>query len=331
VKQAFERRWYSTARPPLGWRLLGQLYGWIADRVAASRRRQSVRLPMPVLVVGNIAVGGTGKTPLTLWLVEQAQALGFRPGVISRGYGGRAPAYPMRVRSNSDAAHCGDEPLLIAQRSGVPVAVAPDRIAAGRLLIEQDHVDLLIADDGLQHYRLARDLELCVVDGARGLGNGHRLPAGPLREAPSRLRQVDAVIVNGALHEPLPAHGRLQLAMQLAISEAVPLAGGPILPLRHFAGQTVRAIAGIGNPPRFFAALEALGLKVIGQAFPDHHRYRRSDLARHDGLPLLMTEKDAVKCSHLAGPGLWSVPAEARFDEADAAHVRKLLSALKPS
>ena len=329
MKRWLESRWYAAEPAPLALRPLASLYGLIADHVAASRKREAIRLPVPVIVIGNISVGGTGKTPLTLWLIEQARALGFKPGVISRGYGGRAASYPLRVISTTDSVECGDEPALIARRSGVPLAVAPDRIAAARLLIEQDGIELLIADDGLQHYRLARDLELCVIDGARGLGNGARLPAGPLRELPSRLATVDAVIVNGALSEPLPAYGRPQLTMNLLIERALPLAGGEPRSLHSFAGQRIRAIAGIGHPQRFFSALEAAGLVVIPQAFPDHHRYTAGDLAFDDGLPLLMTEKDAVKCAAFARDGLWYVPAEAQLPEADAVHVRKLLSALK--
>ncbi|WP_295684320.1 tetraacyldisaccharide 4'-kinase [uncultured Nevskia sp.] len=329
MKRWIEQRWYSTEPPPLALRPLGALYGSIADHLAAAKKREAVRLPVPVVVVGNISVGGTGKTPLTLWLIEQARALGFTPGVISRGYGGRAAHYPLRVTSTTDPAECGDEPALIARRAGVPLAVAPDRIAAARLLIEQDGVDLLIADDGLQHYRLARDLELCVIDGVRGLGNGARLPAGPLREPTSRLATVDAVIVNGALQASLPAHGRPQLTMNLLVERALPLVGGEPRSLSSFAGQRVRAIAGIGHPQRFFKSLEAAGLVVIPQAFPDHHHYTAGDLSCDAGLPLLMTEKDAVKCAAFARDGLWWVPADAQLPEADAVHVRKLLSALK--
>lgn len=328
MKRWLERRWYSAESPPLVLQPLAALYGRVADRIAASKRAQAVRLPAPVVVVGNISVGGTGKTPVTLWLVEQAVALGFRPGVISRGYGGRAAAYPLRVTASTDPAECGDEPALIARRSGVPVAVAPDRVAAARRLIEQDGVDLLIADDGLQHYRLARDLEFCVIDGTRGLGNGARLPAGPLREPAARLTGVDAVIVNGPLHAALPAHGRPQLTMQLGIDRAQALDSGELRPLSAFSGQTLHAVAGIGHPQRFFDALTAAGLVVIPQPFPDHHRFVAADLAFGDTAPVLMTEKDAVKCAAFARPGLWYVPAEARIGEADTALVQKLLSGL---
>lgn len=328
MKRWLERRWYSTEAAPRVLRPLAALYGLIADRIATQKKAEAVRLPVPVVVVGNISVGGTGKTPATIWLVEQARALGFRPGVISRGYGGHAAQYPLRVSASTDPVECGDEPALIARRCGVPVAVAPDRIAAARLLIAHDGVDLLIADDGLQHYRLARDLEFCVIDGARGLGNGARLPAGPLREAAARLATVDAVIVNGGLAVKLPEHGKPQFAMHLAIGCARSLQTGEVRPLSAFQGQQIRAVAGIGNPQRFFAALEAAGLVVIPQPFPDHHRYLISDLAFGDAAPVLMTEKDAVKCAGFAQPGWWSVSAEAQFAEADTAHVRKLLSSL---
>lgn len=328
MKAWLERRWYASEPAPLVLRPLAALYGLIADRLAASKKTRAVRLPVPVIVVGNISVGGTGKTPVTIWLIEQAVALGFRPGVISRGYGGRAVRYPLRVTASTDPADCGDEPALIARRTGMPVAVAPDRIAAARLLIAQDCVDLLIADDGLQHYRLARDLELCVIDGARGLGNGARLPAGPLREPPARLESVDAVIVNGAPAAAVPTHGRPQFVMQLGIERTISLQTGESLPLTAFRGQPVHAVAGIGHPQRFFSALEAQGLVVIPQPFPDHHRYLASDLAFGDAAPVLMTEKDAVKCAAFAQAGWWCVPAEARFGEADTAHVRKLLSSL---
>jgi len=328
IRDWLERRWYSAEPAPLALRPLAALYGAVADRLASSRKAAAIRLPVPVVVVGNISIGGTGKTPLTIWLVEQAIALGYRPGVVSRGYGGRAAVYPLRVDATTDPGLCGDEPALIARRTQVPVAVAPDRVAAARLLIERDGVDLVIADDGLQHVRLARDLELCVIDGTRGLGNGARLPAGPLRDSPARLAAVDAVIVNGRLAAALPGHGRPQLAMRLAVERAVNLLGGETRPLAAFAGQTVHAVAGIGHPPRFFAALQAAGLVVIPQPFPDHHRYAPADLAFDDAQPLLMTEKDAVKCAPFARAHWWTVPADAAFDEADTAHVRKLLLSL---
>lgn len=320
-----ERRWYRTAPAPLLLRPLGWLYGLIADAIARRRKAQARRLPRPVIVVGNIAVGGTGKTPLVLWLIEELRALGHRPGVISRGYGGRAPHYPLLVDAATDPALCGDEPALIARRTGVPLAVAPDRFAAGQLLIERDEVTILIADDGLQHYRLQRDLEFCVVDGTRGLGNGARLPAGPLREAPARLDDVDLVVVNGTQRVALDTVTP-RVTMKLAATEALPLAGGKPWPLDDLAGSTVHAVAGIGNPARFFATLRSHGIEVIEHPFPDHHAYAAGDLDFGHERPLLMTEKDAVKCTAFAQPDWWWVPARARLEPADAARVRELLS-----
>ncbi|MBL6751875.1 MAG: tetraacyldisaccharide 4'-kinase, partial [Nevskia sp.] len=303
-----------------------RLYGALAARAAARGKAAAVRRPVPVIVVGNITVGGTGKTPLVLWLVQHLRERGWRPGVVSRGYGGRAPAYPLRVTPATDPAACGDEPALLARSAGVPVAVAPDRVAAARLLVDGGEADIIVADDGLQHYRLARDLEICVVDGSRGLGNGELLPAGPLREPAGRLGTVDLVVVNGGSWRA--AVGVPQVAMQLDIAEAVALADGFRRRLAAFAGQRVHAVAGIGNPQRFFDALSAAGLQVTAHPFPDHHRFTEMDLAFGDDLPVMMTEKDAVKCAALEPRRLWAVPARARLSAADGAHVQQLLDRL---
>lgn len=320
-----QRRWYShTQAPPLLLRPLAALYG----RIAESRRRklEASRKPLavPVIIVGNISVGGTGKTPFVIWLVEHLRESGWRPGVISRGYGGHAEQYPLRVTAETDAASCGDEPLLIALRTGAPLAVDPDRVAAAQSLIDSGEVDVLIADDGLQHYRLPRQLEFCVVDGARGLGNGALMPAGPLRELPSRLHGVDLVVVNGAGFDG----GRDSVRFDLQADRLRNLADGSQRSLADFAGQTVHAIAGIGNPERFFASLESAGLKLQRHAFADHHRYRREDLAFGDDLPVLMTEKDAVKCRAVAQPDWWMLPVSAVLSPADAARVRESCAAL---
>lgn len=321
-----QRRWYGQT--PIAWlQPLAAVYGRIAQRRRARLQAQAPHLPLPVIVVGNISVGGTGKTPLVIALVERLHAWGWRPGVVSRGYGARAPHYPYAVRADSDAAHCGDEPLLIVQRCDVPLMVAPDRVAAARQLIDSGEVDILIADDGLQHYRLARDVEIGVVDGARGLGNRALLPSGPLREPPSRLRELDLVVVNGGhWREPGLLPGAQLFDMQLALGEARPLAGGAPRALHEFAGRRVHAVAGIGHPPRFFAALRAQGLQVQEHAFADHHRFRPEDLAFADDAPVLMTEKDAVKCRAFADARLWSVPVSARLDAAFDARMRECLS-----
>lgn len=329
IRRWLERRWYRPAPPPVALRPLAALYGSIAERIAGQRKQAAVTLPVPVIVIGNIAVGGTGKTPLTLWFVDTLRELGWRPGVISRGYGGRAQAYPLRVTAATDPAQCGDEPALLARQSAVPLAVAPDRVAAAQLLLDSGEVDILIADDGLQHYRLARDLEICVIDGARGIGNGALLPAGPLRERPARLAAVDLVVINGAQRAPLPALAVAPIAMALDLGTARSLTGAQQRPLAAFRGGRVHAVAGIGNPQRFFDALSAAGLSVIPHPLPDHHRCSEVELAFGDGLPVLMTAKDAVKCEGFVLPQLWSVPARARLSPADGARVRELISKLQ--
>jgi tetraacyldisaccharide 4'-kinase len=325
MKGWVERMWYGAGPAPAALRPLAALYGSIADGNAQRHKLVAVQLPVPVIVIGNISVGGTGKTPLTLWFIDTLREMGWRPGVISRGYGGRAPSYPMRVTASSDPRASGDEPALIARLTGVPLAVAPDRVAAARMLLDSGEVDILIADDGLQHYRLARDLEVCVIDGARGLGNGQRLPAGPLRESASRLESIDLVVVNGEAAVPLPPTTPPFVSMQLEIAEARSLSEKTMRPLAAFSGRPVHAVAGIGNPQRFFDALTRLGLDVIPHALPDHHCYAELELAFGDGLPVLMTEKDAVKCGDFELPNLWSVPARAQLGPADAARVRQLL------
>lgn len=305
---------------------LSALYGAIAERRREGLSAQAIKLSVPVVVVGNISLGGTGKTPFVIWLVEQLREWGWKPGVISRGYGGHAVAYPLRVAADTPAAQAGDEPALMARRLGCPLAVAPDRVAAAKLLIDSGEVDILIADDGLQHYRLARDLEICVVDGARGLGNGVLLPAGPLRESPARLAQVGLVVING---EGWNADTENQLTLQLEMGDAINMVDGSARQLAAFAGRSAYAVAGIGNPARFFAALRRQGILVIEHAYPDHHRYSAADLHFGDSLPLLMTEKDAVKCAAFASKQHWAVPVNAQIGVEQTALVRKLIEALK--
>ncbi len=322
MKDWLERIWYRSEPPPRVLRPLAALYGRIADARARRQHASAQSLPVPVIVVGNIAVGGTGKTPCVLWLVQCLRELGYTPGVISRGYGGSGP-FPRLVRADDTAAICGDEPLLLVQRTAVPLAVAPDRLTAARLLLsQQPQVDVLICDDGLQHYRLARDLEFCVIDGARGYGNGWRLPAGPLREPPSRTQRVSRVLVNGA---DATSYGVNALRFDLRLDDAVNLSTGEQRPLSAFVDAPLYAIAGIGNPQRFFNALREHGLDIQAQAFEDHHVYSAADLVRTDDAVLLMTEKDAVKCRQFALPNLWAVPTTLHFDEAVEMRMRQYL------
>ncbi|HMH19624.1 MAG TPA: tetraacyldisaccharide 4'-kinase [Burkholderiales bacterium] len=269
---------------------------------------RSVRLPVPVIVVGNLTVGGTGKTPLILALVDALRVKGLRPGILSRGYGGTS-AQPRAVGAGDLAAQVGDEPLLLAERSGSPVWIGADRVAAARaLLAAHARCDVILSDDGLQHYRLQRDFEIAVED-ARGFGNGLLLPAGPLREPASR--RVDATVVNGA--EPRPGTFGMRLApagLYRVEAQAAPLT------LSQLSGKKLHAVAGIGNPERFFAELSRMGLAFSAHAFPDHHAYRAAELEFTDCDFVLMTEKDAVKCRHFGRRDLIAVRVDAELDPA---------------
>ena len=281
---------------------------------------KSTRLPVPVVVVGNIFIGGTGKTPLTIWLAGVLREAGYTPGVISRGHGGSdAAARP--VSASSNASDVGDEPLLIARRTGCPVFVGRERAAAGQaLLAAHPQVDILITDDGLQHYQLQRDVEIVLFDG-RGAGNGWLLPAGPLREAASRRR--DVTIVNAPQLTPAlrAAVGGTPFGMRLAGTMAEPLARpGQGVPLASLAGRRIVAAAGIGNPARFFAMLRAAGLDFTELALPDHHDFLDRPFAHVSADIILITEKDAVKCGQIEhlkdDPRLWVVPVSAQLDAA---------------
>lgn len=269
------------------------------------------RLPVPVIVVGNITVGGTGKTPLTLWLVQSLQLAGWRPGIISRGYGGHHPG-PAPVRADSDPAEVGDEPLLLARRAGVPVWIGRRRVQAGKgLLAAHPEVNVLLADDGLQHYALARDLEIAVVDGVRRFGNGWPLPAGPLREMPRRLDAVDAVVVHGGDTDWLQVRAPVY-RMQLEPKRLRHLRQADrTLPLDWLAGRQVQAVAGIGHPERFFTLLQGLGAEVRPHPFADHHAFRERDLPEGT---VVMTEKDAVKCAAFARADDWFLEVDAVVD-----------------
>ena len=270
----------------------------------------------PVIVIGNITTGGTGKTPLTIWLAQRLRAQGFSPGIVSRGYGGSKSESSMRVDGASDPAVVGDEPVLLARRSGCPIVVDRDRSRAAEMLLA-DGADVIIADDGLQHYRLARSYEICVVDGTRGLGNGYLLPAGPLREPVSRLREVDRVLLNGPLQKKdttLAALGSNTIEFELRPTEAVRLNGSQVRPIDRFAGTTVHAVAAIGNPRRFFDLLRAQGMQVIEHAYPDHAALTVEQLKFGDDFEVLMTEKDAVKLGNAVADKYWSMPVELMID-----------------
>jgi tetraacyldisaccharide 4'-kinase len=300
--------------------LLFRLLSAVRALLYRSGVKRSERLPVPVIVVGNIFIGGTGKTPLTIWLAEALRAAGMRPGVISRGHGG-AESAPREVTPASRPLEVGDEPLLIAARAGCPVVVGRKRAEAGRALLAlHPEVDVIVTDDGLQHYALGRDIEIVLFDG-RGVGNGWLLPAGPLREPPSRQR--DFTVVNAPELTPalIQAVGGRPFRMQLAGEFAEPLnRPGERVLLAQLAGKRIVAAAGIGNPGRFFAMLRAAGLTIGELPLPDHHDFLDRPFDRVDADVILITEKDAVKCRQLDNlkddPRLWVVPVTARIDSA---------------
>jgi tetraacyldisaccharide 4'-kinase len=272
-------------------------WGWL--------NRQSVGVP--VIIVGNISVGGTGKTPLVIWLAQKLIEWGYTPGIITRGYGGKSKEWPCEVTSKSSPSQVGDEAILIKRRAGCPVFAGPDRPRAAARLLELYPCDIILSDDGLQHYALHRDIEIALVDGQRRFGNGFCLPAGPLRETSKRLKAVDWVIVNGDVENG-------ELGMIVSGESAVALMGGQVKKLADFIDTRIDAIAGIGHPERFFTMLESYGLKINRHPFSDHHDYTSKELTQFSQKTVLMTEKDAVKCERFAKPDFWSVPATASVD-----------------
>ncbi len=327
LEAALVGRWYGSVPPPLWARLGERLY----SRIATARRQRyakvagaSVRMSVPVIMVGNLTAGGTGKTPLVIWLCEWLQTRGLQPGILSGGYRGKSRQWPRRVGPDSDPVEVGDEAVLLARRTAVPVMADPRRTrAAGEL--ERAGVDVIISDDGLQHYRLARDVEFVVVDGARGFGNGHCLPAGPLREPPERLAEADFVIVNGKSKIAFPTGVTMRIAPIGLCNVAQPQS---CKSLDALSGWRVHAVAGIGNPQRFFDTLTELGVDFIPHILPDHASLERASLDFGDDLAVIMTEKDAVKCESWAGPNCWYVRVAAEFEPHVVGSLTAQLSAL---
>lgn len=319
IYQWIQRAWYGDGT---GYWLLLPLSAiyWLAIALRRfayrARLRTTERLDVPVIVIGNLTAGGTGKTPATLWLARALRERGFTPGIVSRGYGGSKSSSPMRVDGASDPAVVGDEPVLLARRSACAVAVDRDRVRAARMLID-DGADLVIADDGLQHLRLGRDYEICVVDGQRWLGNRLLLPAGPLREPAARLQQVDQVLVNGAAREPgRTAKEQNAIRFDLVARDVTRLNGSLARPIERFAGTTVHAVAAIGNPLRFFDMLRTHGMQVIEHVYPDHAAVSVSELSFSDDFDILMTEKDAVKIGQRVSDRFWYVPVDVAMEAA---------------
>lgn len=331
IEKWFLRQWYATHRPPWFLRVLEHIYRFAYQRVqnkgsaGASRYRSAV----PLVVVGNITVGGSGKTPLVMRLCQLALDMDFKPGIASTGYGRKSTATVL-VNAGSDIPTCGDEPVLLAERTGVPVVVAKNRCDAIRKLNRLE-VDLIFSDDGLQQADMDRDMELCVIDGGRGLGNGHLLPAGPLRESAQRLRQVDYIITNGAWAEK-PDEVNVSI-MRLEAGVVCSLDNATVISVEEFrqmhAGVPVHAFAGIGHPQRFFNMLETLGVNTRPHGFPDHHMFTREDFdSITAGSSIIMTEKDAVKCRSLGLENAWYVPVKTHLPDDFEALFRDHLSSL---
>jgi tetraacyldisaccharide 4'-kinase len=267
------------------------------------------KLPVPVIVIGNITVGGTGKTPLVVAITEHLKSQGFNPGIVSRGYGGKATSWPQAVNENSDPAQVGDEAVLLARRCQCPMSVGPNRSQAARTLLDKPACNVIISDDGLQHYALHRTIEVVVLDGARRFGNKRCLPAGPLREPAQRILEADYVVANGT------AQGN-EIEMMLHMQAARNLKDTKLVQeLSELANKSVHAVAGIGNPQRFFSQLKSMGIDVIEHPFKDHHPYSKNDIQFNDKLPVLMTEKDAVKCLSFAQDNHWYVPVAAEVNK----------------
>ncbi|MDF1629764.1 MAG: tetraacyldisaccharide 4'-kinase [Alcanivoracaceae bacterium] len=308
---AVQAAWYQGS----GWLPLLYPAGWLVGGIARLRflmfKSRAAVPSVPVLVVGNITVGGTGKTPLVAGICDYLGSRGLRVVVISRGYGARPPQYPWVVEPEQSAAEAGDEPLLIRRRTGVPVVIDPQRSRALQYVVSQYQPDVVISDDGLQHFALQRSVEIVVLDSDRGLGNGRCLPAGPLREPASRLDDVDFVVLNGRPDARWPN----AQVMVLQSDDPVNLKTGERMPMEEFAARhpLVHAFAGIGNPQRFFSSLSTWDIRVTGHALPDHHAFTAEDFAGLEGHTIIMTEKDAVKCVEFSGDNFWYLPVSARL------------------
>ena len=311
MSQTLVNAWYKGHWALVLLRPLSLLYRAVTSirRLAYQRGYfASRRFDVPVIVVGNITAGGTGKTPLTLAIVDYLKQQGYKPAIVSRGYGGQTQ-YPAQVTEQSTAQQVGDEPLLMFLQSRVPVVVALKRADAVAYILAKQLANVVVCDDGLQHYALARDIEIAVIDGARGLGNGKLLPEGALREPASRLHSVDFVVVNGQGYTQPHAH---QMTLQASVWQSV---GDVVHKEPPKPSQTIHAVAGIGNPERFFGQLELQGFTVIKHAFADHHQFTAQDVDFADNLPIVMTAKDAVKCQSFANDNMWQVPVVAQLSD----------------
>lgn len=311
--ELIEDLWYgkhplSIMLVPLGW--CYQLLMTLRHLLYQSGILPTQRLDVPVIVVGNIVAGGTGKTPLVIWLAAYLKEKGYQPGIVSRGYKSKVKQWPQQVRIDSNPELVGDEPVLLARRTNCPVAIAPNRYIAAEALIEHEQVDIIVCDDGLQHYALERDIEIAVIDGVRRHGNKRCLPAGPLREPVSRLKSVDMVVCNsGAVRGEFEMEYMPQQLCSVMDKNRR-------CDVEQFRNQSIHAIAGIGNPAKFFSYLRGKGIRTIEHEFPDHYHFTAKDICFDDGFSVVMTEKDAVKCTEFASAEHWFLPIDVKMTNA---------------
>lgn len=303
-----DKVWYG--KHPLQWALLPLSWGFrLITRVRRSylQRFCQIQCPVPLIVVGNLTVGGVGKTPLVIELAKKMQQKGLKVGIVSRGYGAQIKNYPYEIQLNDSADQVGDEPILLAQRTKCPVVISPKRTAAVNYLLEKHKVQIIISDDGLQHYKMGRAIEIAVIDGVRGLGNGLCLPAGPLRETDARLKQVDFIIVNEGLWDNA-------YTMNLIPGKIIKLLTQEEINPGSFVGE-IAAVAAIGNPQRFYSTLRQLGIEFTAYSYPDHYQFKYKDLNYRESM-IIMTEKDAVKCHSFNSDKLYYLPVEAKLNDA---------------
>ncbi len=327
LSNAIQRSWYDPNI--LTWFLLPLSYVyrclvWLRNKACKVGIFRTYHLCVPIIVVGNITVGGTGKTPLVIWLCEYLKKTGWKPGVIGRGYRGQSESWPQVVTDKSNPNLVGDEAVLVARRTQCPVCVGPRRVAAAQRLLDEYPCNIIISDDGLQHLALERDIEIAVIDGERRFGNGYCLPAGPLRESIERLNNVDLKVTNGVAQDE-------EFGMDLVMLDPVNLQDESMRKsFTEFGSTPVHAVSGIGHPQRFFKQLDEAGLNIIAHSFPDHHTYVLDDLRFNDDHPVLMTEKDTVKCKAFASKEHWYVPVNAKLDERFEKEIEQRLAGFKP-
>lgn len=311
VEKRLDHYWYTSGPVsfilwPVSW-----LFTIVAKarKIAQTARQKPLPDNIPLIVVGNISVGGTGKTPMVIWLANMLKAYGMSPGIVSRGYGGSSLEYPQKVTRKSNPLKVGDEPVVIARSTLCPVYVDPNRLQAIDHMVRENMVDIIISDDGMQHYKMPRNLEIVMIDGIRRFGNHCCLPAGPLREPVSRLKSVDFKVVTSGDKKDDDEY-----TMQLQGTELVNVRDpAKSKQLKDFRRHQVHAVAGIGSPIRFFTTLTSAGVEVVRHPFPDHHIYKAADLKFTVDLPIIMTEKDAIKCAHLVGDDVWYLPVKAKL------------------